>query len=184
MNHTAPDSIVCYNCGADLHGAYCAQCGQKALPLNPRLHDFLHDLTHEVLHVDGKIFRSIRKLLLSPGFLTREQIEGRRARWVPPIRLYLIFSVTYFALTSLLPAGGLHVELKNSKTQDQETVSELRSLGFESERDLQEAMASQPARRSCARGLSSLCISSRSSRPWPRLSCRSFSGGGKPGCLR
>jgi hypothetical protein len=141
MSHNAPDSIVCHNCGADLHGAYCAKCGQQALPLNPRLRDFLHDLTHEVLHVDGKIFRSIRKLLLSPGFLTREQIEGRRARWIPPIRLYLIFSVTYFALTSLLPAGGLHVELKNTGTQDQETVSGLRSLGFENERDLQEAVS-------------------------------------------
>ncbi len=140
MTHPAPDSTVCHNCGADLHGAYCAQCGQQVLALNPRLRDFLHDLTHEVLHVDGKIFRSIRKLLLSPGFLTREQIEGRRARWVPPIRLYLIFSVTYFALTSLLPAGGLHVELKNSGTQDQETVSGLRRLGFESEQDLQEAV--------------------------------------------
>ena len=140
MSHTAPDSLVCHNCGADLHGMYCAQCGQKALPLNPRLRDFLHELTHEVLHVDGKIFRSIRKLLLSPGFLTREQVEGRRVRWVPPIRLYLIFSVTYFALMSLLPVGGLHVELKHTGTQDQETVSGLRSLGFENERDLQETV--------------------------------------------
>jgi hypothetical protein len=140
MSHTAPDSIVCHNCGAGLHGMYCAQCGQEAIPLNPRLRDFLHDLTHEVLHVDGKIFRSVRKLLLSPGFLTREQIEGRRARWVPPFRLYLFFSVIYFALLSLLPAGGVHVELKKSGPQDQETVSELRSLGFENERDLQETV--------------------------------------------
>ena len=48
--------------------------------------------------------------------------------------------MTYFALTSLLPAGGLHVELKNTGTQDEETVSGLRSLGFENERDLQEAV--------------------------------------------
>jgi hypothetical protein len=51
-----------------------------------------------MLHVDGRIVQSIRRLLLSPGFLTREYIQGRRARWIAPIRLYLIFSLAYFAL--------------------------------------------------------------------------------------
>jgi hypothetical protein len=35
-----------------------------------------------MLHVDGKIFQSVWNLLASPGFLTREQFAGRRARWI------------------------------------------------------------------------------------------------------
>jgi hypothetical protein len=74
------------------------------MPINPSLHDFLHDLAHELLHVDGKIFQSVRLLLTRPGYLTAEYFRGRRATYVSPIRLYLIFSVAFFAVSSLMPA--------------------------------------------------------------------------------
>jgi hypothetical protein len=85
------------------------------VPLSVTLHDFFHELTHEMLHVDGRIVQSIRRLLLSPGFLTREYIQGRRARWIAPIRLYLIFSVAYFALTA---TTGLRVGVYDRPTRD------------------------------------------------------------------
>jgi hypothetical protein len=94
---------TCPNCDARLGDNYCPHCGQKVTPINPSLHDFLHDLTHELLHVDGKIFQSVRLLLTRPGFLTAEYFRGRRATYVSPIRLYLIFSVAFFAVSSLAP---------------------------------------------------------------------------------
>jgi hypothetical protein len=102
MSHAPVALAQCPNCGRDLEGAYCAECGQKATALNPTFHDFFHDLTHELLHVDGKIFRSVRLLLTKPGFLSREYFAGRRARYISPIRLYLIFSVVYFGVSALL----------------------------------------------------------------------------------
>ena len=81
MSGATPPSTTCYNCGTPLAGPFCAVCGQKAGPLDPTVHDFLHDFTHEMFHVDGRIFRSVWKLIASPGFLTREQFRGRRAPW-------------------------------------------------------------------------------------------------------
>jgi hypothetical protein len=95
------DSPFCHNCGVKLSGRFCAACGQKAVPLSVTVHDFFHEFTHEMLHVDGRIAQSIRRLLLSPGFLTREYIQGRRAQWISPIRLYLVFSVIFFGLSAL-----------------------------------------------------------------------------------
>jgi hypothetical protein len=92
---------TCHNCGATLTGPFCATCGQHVHALNPTLRDVVHDVTHEVLHLDGRMFRTLRKLLLSPGFLTLDYFKGRRARWIPPLRLYLTFSVLYFALAAL-----------------------------------------------------------------------------------
>jgi hypothetical protein len=92
----------CPNCGRALDGAFCSECGQKVAPINPTFHDLLHDLTHEFLHVDGKIFQSVRLLLTRPGFLSREHFEGHRARYISPIRLYLIFSLVFFALSAAL----------------------------------------------------------------------------------
>lgn len=108
------DSPFCHNCGIRLTGPYCAACGQKAVPLGVTLHDFLHELTHETLHVDGRVFQTIRRLLFSPGFLTREYVHGRRARWIAPIRLYLIFSVVYFALMAIT---GFEVGLQETRPQ-------------------------------------------------------------------
>src|SRR5262245_42160878 len=82
-------SDFCHNCGIRLTGPYCSACGQKSVPLSLTFHDFLHEFTHEMFHVDGRLFQSVRRLLLSPGFLTREYVQGRRAQWISPIRLYL-----------------------------------------------------------------------------------------------
>jgi len=98
-------------------GPYCAACGQKAAALNPTIADFLHDLAHELLHVDGKIFRSVQLLLTRPGFLTLEQFAGRRAHYVSPIRLYLTFSIVFFAVLQFVP-NDLHVEITSRDAVD------------------------------------------------------------------
>jgi hypothetical protein len=102
---TADSTVVeqgttCLNCEASLTGAYCAQCGQKVQPANPRLGDIASDAWENFVNVDGKFVRSIRDLLRHPGLLTREYLAGRRARYVPPFRLYLICSVAYFLMSA------------------------------------------------------------------------------------
>lgn len=93
----------CANCAAPLTGPFCAACGQKARPPNPSVRDFLKDLVEELLEVDGKIFRSTWLLFARPGFLTREMFADRRAAYVSPLKLYLSFSVLFFAAFALAP---------------------------------------------------------------------------------
>jgi hypothetical protein len=133
----AADTGACHNCGAELHGHFCAQCGQEALPLNPRLTDVFHEFARELLDMDGRVFRSVRKLFLAPGFLTREQFEGRRAPWLSPVRLYLIFSVAYFALMSI-GGPGLDVRIDVSNPDE---VQGLRERGFQSEAEVRQAVS-------------------------------------------
>jgi len=109
MTTSAVHLTECPNCGAALDGAFCARCGQKAAPLNPSIGEFLHDLFHELAHFDGKIVQSVRLLLTRPGFLSREHFEGRRARYIAPIRLYLVFSILYFAVAAFAPDTGMRV---------------------------------------------------------------------------
>jgi hypothetical protein len=46
--------------------------------------------------LDGRFWGSIRALLLQPGRLSRDFIDGRRARWMSPIALFLLVNVVYF----------------------------------------------------------------------------------------
>jgi hypothetical protein len=48
------------------------------------------------------IFRTLKPLITHPGFLSKEFIEGKRIRYVPPIRLYFFISVVFFLLFYLL----------------------------------------------------------------------------------
>jgi len=139
------DSEFCHNCGIRLNGPFCAACGQKALPLNVTFHDFFHDFTHEMLHVDGRIFQSIRHLLLSPGLLTREYLQGHRARWISPIRVYLISSLIFFSLAAFVPLqtasnsgkqsgwsfslGGPHLGVTGNDDPDADEAA--KQMGFE-----------------------------------------------------
>jgi hypothetical protein len=86
----------CLNCDAPLAGPWCAHCGQKDPHPDLTLHELLHDAAHELSHWDGKVLSSFRVLLTQPGQLTIDFLAGRRARWLPPLRLYLIASVAYF----------------------------------------------------------------------------------------
>jgi hypothetical protein len=88
-----------------LQGPYCGACGQKATSPNPTFHDVVHEFTHEVLHVDGRLFQSVRLLFTRPGLLTREHNEGRRARYLSPLRMYLICSVLFFAAAAYVPSS-------------------------------------------------------------------------------
>jgi hypothetical protein len=109
---------VCPNCGTTLEGPFCGQCGQKVAPLNPSFGEFLHDLIHELAHVDSKIVQSVRLLLLRPGFLSREHFDGRRSRYVSPIRLYLVFSLLYFAVAAFSPVSAMRITFKPGPNDD------------------------------------------------------------------
>lgn len=140
MTDATSDPAVCHNCRAALHGPFCAQCGQEALPLNPRLRDVLREFVHELADMDGRVFGSVRKLFLAPGFLTREQFEGRRTPWLSPVRLYLIFSVAYFAISSIAGPGGIRIQ--STGTDD---AKGFQQLGFKNEDELRDAVGTAMA---------------------------------------
>jgi Protein of unknown function (DUF3667) len=101
MNDAVLERTNCLNCGKALAGTYCSRCGQKDAPANPTFRDLIQDLARELLNLDGKTFRSTWLLLTRPGLLTREYFAGRKARYLAPLRLYLVFSVCFFGLSAL-----------------------------------------------------------------------------------
>ena len=95
----------CRNCGTVLQGPYCHVCGQHG-------HDPLRSVAHAVedvfesfWHLDGRVFRTLRDLLV-PGRLAAAYLDGRRARYLPPLRLFVILTVLTFFVGKLT----LHVE--------------------------------------------------------------------------
>ncbi len=111
----APPAIHhCTNCGTALTGPYCSECGQRhhEHPVHSLRH-FVREATEDLTHADSRLWITLRALLFRPGFLTTEFLAGRRARYLPPVRLYLVVSLLFFILAqlaaSLAPAPPVHV---------------------------------------------------------------------------
>jgi hypothetical protein len=95
---------ACLNCGTELIGAHCHQCGQHA-HVHRTLGAFMHDLVHGVLHLEGKTWRTLPLLAWKPGELTRRYIAGERARFVSPMALFLFSVFLMFAVFQIAGIG-------------------------------------------------------------------------------
>lgn len=88
--------VVCENCSTALQGGFCHICGQRAH--NP-LHSFSHaieEVFESLWHLDGRIFRTMRDLLV-PGRIAVNYLAGHRVRYIAPLRLFIILSlITFF----------------------------------------------------------------------------------------
>ena len=94
----------CFNCGSKLRANdnFCSNCGQenhdKKVPVSLLLNDFAGDY----LTFDSKVFRSLYSVIFKPGLLSAEYADGKRTRYVKPIRLFLFISFIYFLLLNLM----------------------------------------------------------------------------------
>ena len=117
----------CKNCGTSLAGEYCAGCGQKDVDLL-EFKKLIKDFFDHHLDWDSRLFRTIKYLITSPGYLTTQYWNGKRVIYVPPFKLYLITSLLYFFIYSLLPISTLNENELFLKTENIEKKEEESSL--------------------------------------------------------
>jgi hypothetical protein len=124
----ASPPLACANCGAALSGRYCSDCGQRADTAAHSVGHFLWEAIEALTHADSRVWGTLQPLLRRPGFLTREFFGGRRARYVQPLRLYLILSIVFFVLSALLnDRAGQHAAFHVDKSVTSADCANLKS---------------------------------------------------------
>jgi hypothetical protein len=110
----------CQNCENELEpqDRFCPNCGQKNHEINLRLKDLLGELVDEVFSLDNRVFRTLKSIITKPGEITVAYLEGKRIRFIPPVRLYLVLSILLvFSLSdSGLPAQSFSSYISTSET--------------------------------------------------------------------
>ena len=96
----------CLNCGEVLTGQHCSHCGQHAQVRVLSLWSLIRDVVGDLLNADSRIWRTLVPLAFRPGLLTQDFLRGRRARYTPPFRMYLVLSLVFFVLASLSDPGS------------------------------------------------------------------------------
>lgn len=133
----------CATCGTSFQGNYCPRCGQSA-----RVGRFSFKtaflLFLDVWGIGNRgMFRSIRDLMLRPGYMIRDYISGHQAAYFPPFKMFFLLTTL-----SLLISHGLGIDMDTEESQPQEDMitvntddESAKQWDNEDEDESQEAMA-------------------------------------------
>ncbi len=146
LNELVPEaSPNCLNCGTRMRGQYCGHCGQRSRSRLISLWELISDAFGDLLEIDSRLWQTLIPLMLRPGQLTHDYLQGRRARFMPPFRMYLVLSLLFFVVAffdpreelSLLfePEAETAVETEDEERQEAvteagEILDELREEGL------------------------------------------------------
>ena len=144
----AIDNPDCLNCGARLSGQYCGNCGQRSVTRLISIWQLLAEAFGDLFELDSRLWRTLIPLLARPGKLTRDYLLGRRARYMPPFRMYLVFSLIFFVVAFFDPREDLgllfepapattaaeeEAGVADARQAREEILNELREAGIHSE---------------------------------------------------
>ena len=122
---SSADNPNCLNCGNRLRGQYCGNCGQRSRNRLISIWQLLQEAFGDLLELDSRLWRTLLPLLVRPGQLTRDYLEGRRARYMPPFRTYLVLSVIFFVVAFFDPQDDLSLFFEPEPLPTAEEIAEL-----------------------------------------------------------
>lgn len=93
----------CLNCKTALpEGAkFCYNCGQENRDLQIRFWELIGEFLSNTFNFDTRLGNTVLDLVKRPGEITKQFHEGKRAKYVRPMQLYLFVSFVYFLLLSM-----------------------------------------------------------------------------------
>ncbi|MEE4216749.1 MAG: DUF3667 domain-containing protein [Xanthomonadales bacterium] len=136
----SPDRLAgspeCMNCGTELMGPFCYYCGQPDKNLVRFFPALVRELLEDFMDFDSRFVRTIKPLLFKPGKLTRDYLDGRRFRYVPPLRLYIFSSIAMFFLFAVIAPGTIELGVE----QDGDNPDLVVRMNESDKEDLREAL--------------------------------------------
>ena len=89
--------------------------------------------------LDGRVVRTLPNLMGRPGRITRDYLKGRRARYMPPLRLYIVASLIFFLLIPGI--DQVSSGLSDGAAGFSDAVNEAEALGARAAADFEAALA-------------------------------------------
>jgi len=143
----------CENCGAELIGPHCAQCGQPAIDYRRSFRHVIVDVLDSFLNWDSKFFATLGLLLIKPWKLTNEFLAGKRVRYLHPLRLYLLASILFFFVINYSAKGLKFQPGKISDKNRAEVAAAIEERRDEIEKELEKENLTTDQRRKAQEAL-------------------------------
>jgi hypothetical protein len=95
-HHKLREDKKCQNCGYVVRKRFCPKCGQENVETRQSFHYLFTHFIEDLVHYDGSFWKTVKNLLFKPGVLTKEYLEGKRKKFVAPVKLYIFVSFFVF----------------------------------------------------------------------------------------
>jgi hypothetical protein len=127
MTAEGAEQSTCLNCGTALQGPFCARCGQNQRTLNRFFWTLVSETFEDIVSLNSRTVRTMTALMIHPGRLTKEYFDGRRASYLPPLRLYIIASFAFFFYLSVDIMFGFRPQPQKSDEPIAQELENMRS---------------------------------------------------------
>ncbi|HEY5688132.1 MAG TPA: DUF3667 domain-containing protein [Yeosuana sp.] len=93
--------VTCKNCEKEFNDnfEFCPYCGQKSND-ELTLGVLFYNTISNYFSFDARFFKSFIPLMIKPGYLAKQFLEGKRLLYLHPAQMYLFISVVFFFLFS------------------------------------------------------------------------------------
>lgn len=123
---------ICHNCHTVLSPEtnFCPHCGQENHDLKVPIGHLAFEVFEGFTHFDTKFYNTMRSIFLSPGKITKDFLEGRRGRYVPPVRLYFLISFIFFLVLDRMVDNAMnnkHNFLNNVLEKSSDKTKEIKT---------------------------------------------------------
>ena len=92
----------CINCGTEVVGKYCPNCGQPSPPRKITLGHMYHDFQARIYGFDGMFPRTLKDITVRPGKAARSFIDGNRVQYYGPVGYFFLMITVLLLLMRLL----------------------------------------------------------------------------------
>jgi hypothetical protein len=122
---------TCATCGTSYQGNYCPRCGQSSRIGRYSVKTaFLLFLDVWGLGNRG-MFRSIRDLLLRPGYMIRDYLGGMQMAYFPPFKMFFLLATLSIVVNSGLNIRGENQLVKVVQTYERSIDMDIRTVPAE-----------------------------------------------------
>lgn len=110
---------------------YCPNCGQENNTHKIPVRHIVLETFEDFFHFDTKLWNTIKTTFARPGKITVDYLEGKRARYVPPVKFYIFISFIFFLLLGKLSDHAIddsnkkRLGIKNEEPTASITLNEL-----------------------------------------------------------
>lgn len=127
-HHKLRENKTCLNCGNVVASRFCSECGQENVETKHSFHYLMTHFIEDLVHYDSSFWKTLKHLLFNPGLLTKEYLEGRRKKYVAPVKLYIFVSFFVFFVGSWMSKVSNSLLHERNNEYKEQSANQLDSL--------------------------------------------------------
>jgi len=111
-------ALGCLSCAAKIDGPFCWNCGQKNDDMRRSTFVLFKDFIKDTFAFDSRMWRTLGLLATSPGAVPINYSHGKRSRYTPPVRLFLVVSFLFFLVLGVTHTMFVAVEVRAKAAEE------------------------------------------------------------------